>query len=317
MQPPLILIFLSAFYLQAAQEAPGNLPARPISPNDLLSVTVYGSPELTRSVRVGADGLIRLPMLAHKMPAAGMLPQELEERLASALNADGILVDPSVTVAIAEYSTRPISVAGAVRHPLTYQIFERTTLLEALTRAEGVSPDAGGEILVTRPPKSPQAAPLIERVSLKGLIEQGDPALNLVLEGGEEVRVPQLGRVFVVGNVRHSGAFRLEDSTGLSVLKALALAEGLTPFSTKDAYIVRRTDTDANGPSTKEITTREITIALRKILDRHAPDVQLEANDILYIPDNRRGHTTASIVERAISFAAGTASGALVLGVNR
>jgi hypothetical protein len=58
------------------------------------------------------------------------------------------------------------------------------------------------------------------------------------------------------------------------------------------------------------------TIPLRKILDRHAPDVQLEANDILYIPDNRRGHTTASIVERAISFAAGTASGALVLGLN-
>jgi polysaccharide export outer membrane protein len=310
MYSPVILIFLSAIYVQAAQEAPGNLPARPISPNDLLSITVYGSPELTRSVRVGADGLIRLPMLAHKMPAAGILPQELEERLASALNADGILVDPSVTVAIAEYSTRPISVAGAVRRPLTYQVFERTTLLEALTRAEGVSPEAGGEILVTRPPKNPSETPLIERVSLKGLIEQGDPALNLTLEGGEEVRVPQLGRVFVVGNVRHPGAFRLEDSTGLSVLKALALAEGLTPFSTRDAYVVRRAD-GSSGPSTTETT-----IPLRKILDRHAPDVQLEANDILYIPDNRRGHTTASIVERAISFAAGTASGALVLGVN-
>jgi polysaccharide export outer membrane protein len=309
MHSPLIQLLLSALCLQAAQEAPGNLPARPISPNDLLSVTVYGSPELTRSVRVGSDGLIRLPMLAHKMAAAGMLPQELEERVASALNADGILVDPSVTVAIAEYATRPISVAGAVRRPLTYQIFERTTLLEALTRAEGVSPEAGGEILVTRPPKN-QDKPLIERVSLKGLIEQGDPALNLVLEGGEEVRVPQLGRVFVVGNVRHPGAFRLEDSTGLSVLKALALAEGLTPFSTKDAYIYRRTDAASSPP------TMETTIPLRKILDRHAPDVQLEANDVLYIPDNRRGHTTAAIVERAVSFAAGTASGALILGLN-
>jgi polysaccharide export outer membrane protein len=316
MHSQLILIFVSVFYLHAAQEAPGNLPARPISPNDLLSVTVYGSPELTRSVRVGTDGLIRLPLLTHKMPAAGMLPQELEERLASALNADGILVDPAVTVAIAEYSTRPISVAGAVRHPLTYQVFERTTLLEALTRAEGVSPEAGGEILVTRPRRNPLEAPLIERVSLKGLIEQGDPALNLVLEGGEEVRVPQLGRVFVVGNVRHPGAFRLEDSTGLSVLKALALAEGLTPFSTKDAYIVRRTDA-ASSHAHPGQPTRETTIPLRKILDRHAPDVQLEANDILYIPDNRGGHTTAAILERAISFAAGTASGALVLGVNR
>jgi polysaccharide export outer membrane protein len=178
----LLILIGSALYLQAAQEAPGNLPARPIAPNDLLSITVYGSPELTRSVRVGSDGLIRLPMLAHKMPAAGMLPQELEERLGSALNTDGILVDPSVTVAIAEYATRPISVAGAVRRPLTYQVFEKTTLLEALTRAEGVSPEAGGEILVTRPPRNPVEAPLIERVSLQGLVEQGDPALNLILE---------------------------------------------------------------------------------------------------------------------------------------
>jgi len=306
----LTLIFWSVWSLQAAQEASGNLPARPISPNDLLSVTVYGSPELTRSVRVGSDGLIRLPMLSQRVAAVGMLPQELEERLAAALTADGILVEPSVTVAIAEYSTRPISVAGAVRHPLTFQVFEKTTLLEALTRAEGVSAEAGGEILVTRPPRRPGESSLMERVSLKGLIEQGDPTLNLALEGGEEVRVAQLGRVFVVGNVRRPGAFRMEDSTGLSVLKALALAEGLTPFSTKEAFVFRRVDL-----ATKAAT--ETSIPLRKILDRRAPDVQLEANDILYIPDNRSGHTTAAILERALSFAAGTASGALVLSVNR
>jgi len=233
----LSLFFIAALALHAAQEAPGNLPARSISPNDLLSITVYGSPELTRSVRVGTDGLVRLPMLAHKVLASGVLPQELEERIARALTEDGILVDPSVTVAIAEYSGRAISVAGAVRHPLTYQVYEKTTLLEALTHAEGVSPEAGGEILVTRPRRNPQDVPAIERVPLKGLIEQGDPALNLVLEGGEEIRVRQLGRVFVLGNVKRPGAFRLEDSIGLSVMKALALAEGLSPLSTKEAYI--------------------------------------------------------------------------------
>jgi polysaccharide export outer membrane protein len=246
-------------------------------------------------------------MLSEKVKAEGILPQELEVRVAEALSMDGILVDPSVTIAIAEYAGRPISIAGAVRHPLTYQVYEKTTLLEALTRAEGVNPEAGGEILVTRPALSPLEPPVIQRIPLKGLIEHGDPSLNLILEGGEEVRVPQLGHVYVVGNVKHPGAFRLEDSTGLSVLKALALAEGLTPFSTKDAYIYRRT----------EGASKETAIPLHRILDRQAPDVQLEANDILYIPDNRRGHTTASVIERAASFAAATASGALVLGVNR
>ena len=100
----LIFVLSRALTLQGAQEASGNLPSRSISPNDLLSITVYGSPELTRLVRVGTDGLIRLPMLTRKVIAAGMLPQELEERLADALTEDGILVDPAVTVAIAEYS---------------------------------------------------------------------------------------------------------------------------------------------------------------------------------------------------------------------
>ncbi len=172
-------------------------------------------------------------MLPRKVRAAGSLPQELEEIIAAELSKSAILVEPAVTVSISEYASRPISVAGAVRRPLTFQVSEKTTLLEALTRAEGVSPEAGGDILVTRAVGADGKPPVIERVSMKGLIENGDPALNLVLEGGEEVRVQQLGRVFVVGNVKRPGAFRMEDATGLSVLKALALAEGSRPFRPK------------------------------------------------------------------------------------
>jgi polysaccharide biosynthesis/export protein len=305
-----LLLMLMLPVLQAAQEAPGNLPSRIIAPNDLISITVFGSPELTRSVRVHTDGLIRLPMLSQKIQAAGIEPAQLEDRIATALTDEKVLIEPSVTVAIAEYASRPISVAGAVRLPLTFQITQKTTLLEALTRAEGVSPDAGGEILVTRPPKQPGEPPLVERVSLKGLVESGDESLNLILEGGEEVRVPQLGRVFVVGNVKRPGAFRLEDSSGLSVLKALALAEGLTPFSTRDAYIYRRGDGAPGAPP------QETAIPLRKILDRKEKDIRLEANDILYVPDNRAGHTTSSVIDRIVSFGATTASGALIYGVS-
>jgi len=92
-----------------------------------------------------------------------------------------------------------------------------------------------------------------------------------------------------------------------SVLKALALAEGLAPFSTKQAYIYR----PADG------SKQEIAVELRKILERKAPDVELLAGDIFYIPDNRSGRVTASVLEKVVSFAAGTASGAVILGVNR
>jgi polysaccharide export outer membrane protein len=282
-----------------------NLPAQRIGPNDLLSLSVYGSPELTRTVRVSAEGFLRLPMLKQKVEAKGLMPSDLEEKIATALSAEAILVDPVVTVTIAEYHSRPISVAGAVKVPLTFQALGKTTLLEALTRAQGLSSDAGTEILVTRP-AVPGAVPLTERIPVKGLIDAADPALNVMLEGGEEVRVPQIGRVFVVGNVKHPGAFRIEDGFGLTVLKALAMAEGLMPFATKQAFIYRRGDVASAQAQS------EVPIELRKILDRKLPDVPLLANDIFYIPDNRTARVTMTTLERAIGFASSTASGVLI-----
>jgi polysaccharide export outer membrane protein len=277
-----------------------NLPAQKIGANDLIAVAVYGAPELTRTVRVSSEGTVRLPMLKRRIKAEGLWPAELESILTEALSAEEILVDPVVTVTMVEYTSRPISVAGAVRRPVTFQAYGKTTLLEALTRAEGLAPTAGGEILVSRGTET-------LRIGAKGLFEGSDAGANIQLSGGEEIRVPEVGRVFVVGNVKRPGAYPLNDPFGTTVLKALALSEGLAPFATRDAYLYR---TKANGREEK-------TIALRKILDRKAPDVALEANDILYIPDNRRGRATLTAIERAVAFGTATASGALVLSVNR
>jgi len=287
-----------------AQESGANLPARPIGPDDLLAVSVYGSPELTRSVRVSSDGTIRLPMLPRPIEVSGLMPPAVETKIVEALTAAQVLVDPAVTVAIEEYHSRPISVAGAVRRPLTFQVTQKITLLEALTRAEGLNADAGSEILVTK-------ASVVERIAVKDLMQGSDPALNLTLEGGEVVRVPEMGRIFVVGNVRKPGAFRIEDEGGMTVLKALALAEGLSPFSAKEAYIYRRAD------SNPALAAQEVPVGLRQLMDRKTPDVPLGPNDILYIPDSRRARNTANIIEKVVAFAAGTASGALILSVNR
>lgn len=297
-----MLIFILLIALQdplpsGPVAAGANLPAQRIGSNDLLAITVYGAPELTRTVRVSDDGQIRLPMVKQKIEARGVMPAELEQRISAALVAEKILVDPAVTVNVAEYHSRPISVVGAVHRPLTFQAWGHTTLLEAIARAEGLSGDAGTEILVTHPPNPTQI------VAVKSLIDAADPAVNLSLEGGEEVRVPVAGRVFVVGNVKKPGTFRIEDANGLTVLKALAMAEGLTPFATKEAYIYRRGV--ASG--------QEVPIDLRKILDRKSPDVALDANDILYIPDNRKGRMTANVLEKTLGFAASTASGILIL----
>ena len=80
-----------------------------------MPISVYDAPELTRTVRVGADGFMRLPMLKQRIKAEGLMPGELEAAIAAALVAEQLMVDPFVTVTIAEYNSRPISVAGAVR----------------------------------------------------------------------------------------------------------------------------------------------------------------------------------------------------------
>lgn len=283
-----------------------NLPAQKIGPNDLINISVYGAPEFSRTVRVGADGLVRLPMLKRQIRADGLLPAQLETSLGEALRAEELIVEPVVTVSIAEYHSRPVSVAGAVRNPVTFQAVGPVTLLDALTRAGGLRSDAGPEILLSRAQhgEDGKTATLVQRIPVKGLIDAADPELNLTLAGGEEIRVPEVGKIFVVGSVKKPGAYPVQDADETSVLQMLALAEGLAPYASKHAYIYRREPSSGSK--------REIAIELKKIMARKSPDVSLEASDILYIPDNSGRRATAKALERIAGFGAATASGVLI-----
>jgi polysaccharide export outer membrane protein len=246
-------------------------------------------------------------MVKERLPVAGLMPADVEKEIAAAFTKAGLLVDPTVTVTIVEYFSRPISVMGAVRRPLTFQANGPLKLLDALSRAEGLTTSSGPDILVSR--HDPPHGELIKRIPIRGLIDLADPELNLTLTGGEEIRVPEAGKVFVVGNVRKPGTFAVQDGSGLTVMKALALSEGLMPYAAKQAFIYRR---EANGASKNEIP-----IELKKILDRKTDDIALEANDILYIPDNTRKRLSMTTLERVISFGSTTASGLLIWGAAR
>jgi polysaccharide biosynthesis/export protein len=303
---------LIASALATAQNRPSseaaltNLPAQKIGPNDLVSINVYDAPEFTRTVRVSSDGLIRLPMLQRRVRAQGQLPAELEISIAEALSAEQLVLEPAVTVTVVEYNSRPISVAGAVRNPVTFQAAGPMNLLDAVTRAGGLSPESGAEILVSRaqPDASGGSTLIVQRIPVQGLIDNADPELNLKLTGGEEIRVPEAGKVFVVGNVKKPGAYQIRDASETSVLKVLAVAEGLAPFASKQAYIYRR---DENAAARNEIP-----IELNKIMARRSPDVPLQPNDIFYIPDNSGRRAGISVLERAASFGIATMSGVLI-----
>jgi polysaccharide export outer membrane protein len=180
---------------------------------------------------------------------------------------------------------------GAVHKPVTFQSVGKVTLLDALARAEGLTNDAGTEVLMTR-------NGITERIPVKKLMKDADPSVNYELHGGEEIRVPEAGKIFVVGNVRKPGAFPVRDPTDNSVLRMVALSEGLMPFAAKEAYIYR--------------DKKEIPVDLDKIMQRKSPDVRLETDDVFYIPDNKTRRTTFTVIDRITAFGSATASGLLI-----
>jgi len=311
----IVLVLLSPTLLAQPQQAvtpvdpsPYNLPIQKIGPDDLVAVSVYGSPELTRTIRVSQDGYIRLPMVKERIRADGLMPVELEESIARALQKGELIVDPFVTVTVAEYHSRPVSVVGAVRSPVTFQALGTVTLLDALARAGGLTPEAGTEILLSRHSTTGDGltTTLVQRIPVKTLIDAADPEVNIKLTGGEEIRVPDAGKVFVLGNVKKPGAFTATDGGNTTVLKALALAEGLMPYAGNQAYIYRR---EASG------TKNEIPIELKQIMNRRLPDVPLMADDILYVPDAKGTRTTLAALEKVLIIGTAATAALIYAGV--
>ncbi|MGC2401961.1 MAG: SLBB domain-containing protein [Acidobacteriaceae bacterium] len=277
-----------------------NLPTQPLGPDDLLALSVYDSPELTRTVRVDEAGNIRLPMLKSPIQVRGMVPSQVETAIAKALTNGKVLVDPIVTVTIVEYQSRPINVVGAVKNPIVFQATRPVPLLDAIARAGGIREDAGSDIVVSRQViRDGKPERVNQTIPVRKLIDNADPSLNVMLHGGEEVLVPEALKIYVVGNVRKPGAYPVRSDEETTILQLLALSEGLAPYSAKVAYVYRR----APGG-----TKTEVPVELAKIMKRKSPDVPLQANDILYIPDNRGQRLTAQTIDRLAGLGTATAT---------
>jgi polysaccharide export outer membrane protein len=273
-----------------------NLPLQRVGPEDLLSLNVYDAPEFTRTVRVASDGTIRLPMLKDTIRVAGLMPNEIETLVTEALKREKLLVDPFVTVNVTEYHSRPISVSGAVKTPTIFQAVGSVTLLDALARAGGLVPDqAGAEIVVTKP-NGDTNTQSVQRIPVKALFADSDPALNIKLTGGEEIRVPDVGKIVVAGSVTKPGPVPVLDGVPNTVTTAIAQAQGTIQYFSHTAYIYRPDDKGA---------MHEIKVDLGKILARKSPDITLQARDVLYVPDSSGRRITQETVTALTNVASG------------
>jgi protein involved in polysaccharide export with SLBB domain len=121
-----------------------------IGNGDLLSITVFDVPELSREVRVSQTGTISIPLVPSRLHIAGLTETQAEQMLADVLQTNGLVSNPEVGITVKEHRSRPITIVGAVMHPMVYEADRSVTLLEALAESGGIAPDAGDTIIVTR-----------------------------------------------------------------------------------------------------------------------------------------------------------------------
>jgi protein involved in polysaccharide export with SLBB domain len=122
-----------------------------IGSGDLLDISVFDVPELTREVRVNQSGTISIPLVPARLHVAGLTEMQAEQKIADVLEANGLVSHPEVGVNVKEHRSRPITIVGAVQHPMVYEADRGVTLLEVLAEAGGIAADAGDTIIVTRP----------------------------------------------------------------------------------------------------------------------------------------------------------------------
>jgi polysaccharide export outer membrane protein len=294
-------------YKQSSTPSSGMVqPAESLGKDDLLEISVPYCPELSAEFRIGSDGKLVLPLLPHPIPAVGLTPTQLATVIKEALIREQIMADPSVNVTVLEYRSRTVIVVGAVLHPLTFQATGETNLLDAIAMAGGLSPNVGSNIVVVSPHMSPQGTmeKSVQTIPVQELVVKANPIYNLALHGGEEIRVSEAGKIFVTGNVVHPGVYAMQGDEDTTVLKALALSQGLQSYSTKIAYIFRR---PLSGGERQEIP-----VPLSRIIARKERDVSLIADDILYIPEANGKRMTARVLNQIAGFGQTTAAGLLI-----
>jgi polysaccharide biosynthesis/export protein len=257
----------------------GNTADYRIGPQDLLDVNVFEAPELNRLLRVSNTGEISIPLLG-SVQAAGLTALELEQEIRHELVF--YMKDPHVGVLVSGIESHPVSVIGEVNKPGVFQVRGNKTLLEMLSLAQGLADQAGDEVLVMR--GAGNAGETREdsqtiTVDLKHLIDSKDPRDNVAIYPGDIIKVTRAGIVYVVGAVKKPGGYALRSNEQMSLLKAIALSEGLTSTSAKSRTRIIRTDQRSG-------TRSEITIDVGKILTGKASDMNLQPADIVFIPNS-------------------------------
>lgn len=242
-----------------------------ISTGDLLNVNVFDTPELSGKLRVDDKGNVTLP-LGDVVCVTGMTAEEAGRAIELHFRSKDILKDPHVSVTILEYATQGVTVLGEVKNPGVYPLLGARRLLDLLSAAGGVTSTAGRTVTITH--RIDSEHPVIVKVDSKS---NSTAAFNVDVRPGDTIMVSHAGIIYVVGDVGKPGGFLLENSDQLTVLQAVALAQGINRTAALDnSKLIRKTGAER----------QELPVPLKKILSNKAPDQMLADGDILFVPSS-------------------------------
>src|ERR1700693_4885947 len=144
-----------------------------IGSGDTISIDVFDVKELSRDVRVSQTGTIGLPLVPVRLQVKGLTETQAEQKIAEVLQANGLVSHPEVSVSVKDRKSKPITIVGAVPHPMVYQAERPVTLLEVLAEDGGVANDAGDTVIVTRPISESPDTSLTPSISNEDVIPPG------------------------------------------------------------------------------------------------------------------------------------------------
>ena len=237
-----------------------------IGEGDLLKIAVYDNPDLATDSRVSGDGKITLPLIGEVI-VTGMTAAVAQKFIAEKL-ADGYIRAPQVSVFITEYKSKKVTTLGEFTKPGLLELRGNSTLMEVISNAGGITPNASDLLILKRKVLKPdgQGEDQSIVVDLNKLLENGDVKTNIMVKDGDSIYVPKAAFIYVSGEVKAPGAYKV--TKGLTVLRSITLAGGFTQKASKGSTsIVRKTD------------NKEISLKAR-MEDQVMPD------DIIVVPES-------------------------------
>jgi polysaccharide biosynthesis/export protein len=241
---------------------------------------------------VSSDGTIYLNFIG-AVAVAGQTTEQAQGIIAKKLIAGGFFRDPQVSVFAKEYATQGVSVLGEVQKPGVYPLLGARTLFDVLSLAGGTSAKAGKLVSITHrdTPQTPTTVALSNDAS-------ESVHSNIDVFPGDTIVVSRAGLVYIVGDVKKPGGVPI-DNGSMTVLQAMAMAEGQNPTAAMNkSKLIRRLP--GGEP-------QEMPLALGDMLSSKIPDVHLQADDIIFVPNSKAKSATKRTMEAIIQAATGVA----------